>query len=461
MSGLSAGPERGAGPRAGAADLVITNGLVIPMTRDREWFVGDVVVRAGRIEAVGPAAARGIEAERTIDATDTAILPGFVQCHVHVVQSLLRHQADGLELLDWLRLRTLPYEAALDGDGVTAAAELGIGELLSGGTTTALDFGTTHDHDHVFQVAEAMGIRFLSGKTHMDLGAEAPSALIEDSERSLAEAEALGSRWHGAAEGRLRYAVAPRFALSCSKPLLEGCATLARSRGWLLQSHASENRREIAEVERLHGCRNIQFLHRHGLTGRDVVLAHGVHLDDREIRQLAETGTTICHCPGANLKLASGIADLPGLLDAGVRVGLGADGAPCNNRLSMFHEMYLAATLHGLRHGPTAIDAWQVLALATREGAVALGLGEEIGTLETGKAADLIAVALDEWSALPGGDPAARVVYGCGPQMLRHTIVGGRQLVDNGRLVSGDVAAMRDRIGEAWTATRARMEEIT
>jgi cytosine/adenosine deaminase-related metal-dependent hydrolase len=196
------------------------------------------------------------------------------------------------------------------------------------------------------------------------------------------------------------------------------------------------------------------------LTGGDVIFAHGVHLDDDEVRLLAATETSICHCPGANLKLASGIADVPRLVSSGVRVVLGADGPPCNNRLSMFHEMYLAATLHGLRHGPSAIDAWQVLAMATREGAAALGLGEEIGTLEAGKAADLVVVGLDGWSALPGGDPASRLVFGGGPRMVRHTIVAGRPVVANGRLVGHDVAAMRQRIDDAWRATRRRMEEM-
>ncbi len=460
MTALGQGQQPEATPMGGRADLIVRDGLVLPMIGGREWFTGDVVVRGGTIIAVGPEAGRGVDADRTIDAAGAAVLPGLVQCHVHVVQSLLRHQADGLELLDWLRLRTLPYEAALDGDGVAAAAELGISELLTGGTTTALDFGTTHDHDRVFESADSMGIRLVSGKTHMDMGEEAPAILIEDPDRSLAEAEAIGTRWHGAAEGRLRYAVAPRFALSCSTSLLEGCAALARRQGWLLQSHASENRLEVAEVERLFGCSNIEFLHRRGLTGTDVVLAHGVHLDDHEVRLLADTGTTICHCPGANLKLASGIADVPRLVAYGVRLGLGADGPPCNNQLSMFREMYLAATLHGMRHGPDALDAWSALEMATRGGATALGLGDTVGTLEPGKAADLIVVSLDEWSMLPGGDPAARIVYGCEPRGVRYTVVAGRVLVEDGRLADVDHDALRERISAAWHATRRRMEDI-
>ncbi|MBD3854079.1 MAG: amidohydrolase family protein [Acidobacteria bacterium] len=342
--------------------------------------------------------------------------------------------------------------------GVEAAAELGIAELLCGGTTTVLDFGTTHDHERVFEAAERLGIRFVSGKTHMDIGEEAPPSLLEDPDRSLAEAEELGTRWNGAAGGRLRYAVAPRFALSCSEALLRGCAELARRHGWLLQTHAAENRDEVAAVRRISGRSNIDYLDDHGLTGEDVVLAHGIYLDAAEIRRLADTRTTICHCPGANLKLGSGIADVPGLIEAGIPVVLGADGPPCNNRLSIFHEMSLAATIHGLRHDPGVVDPWKVLGMATRDGAKALHLDRDIGTLEPGKAADLVVVDLEEWSGLPGGDPASRIVFGCNSQMVRHVVVAGHRVVENRTLVTAEPAEVRSRVAEAWRSTRQRME---
>jgi cytosine/adenosine deaminase-related metal-dependent hydrolase len=445
--------------RGSTPELVIRDGLVLPMISNGESFRGDVSVRDGRISAVTRGSIGESESARILDADGAAVLPGFIQGHVHVVQSLLRHQADGLELLDWLRYRVWPYEAALDGDGVEAAAELGIAELLSGGTTTALDFGTTHDHGRVFEAAERLGIRLISGKTHMDIGEEAPGSLLEDTERSLADAAELGQRWHGAAGGRLRYAVAPRFALSCSPKLLRGCSELARTNGWLLQSHAAENRSEVEEVRSLSGRGNIDFLDSHGLLGDDVVLAHGIHLEQGDVRRLAESRTTICHCPGANLKLGSGIADVPGLLSSRVPVVLGADGPPCNNRLSVFHEMSLVGTIHGLRHGPGAVDPWTVLAMATRDGAAALHLGEEAGTLENGKAADIVVVELEEWSMLPDGDPAARIVFGGGPQMVRHVIVNGRPVVVDRKLVDVSAEQLKRRIGDAWEATQRRMAE--
>jgi len=438
-------------------DLIIRGGTIVPMERDRHWFKGDLIIDGGRIIDVIKGEATDLSATTEVDAHEAAVLPGFIQCHVHVVQSLLRHQADGLTLLDWLNRRTLPYEAALDGDGVATAAELGISELLSGGTTTVLDFGTTHHHDRVFESAERLGIRMISGRTHMDVGEDTPRALIDEACDSLADAEALGSRWHGAADGRLGYAVAPRFALSCSRALLEGCAELARRHGWLLHSHASENTDEVEAVRRATGMRNIDYLDAVGLTGADVILAHGVHLEPAEIELLARTGTRICHCPGANLKLGSGIADVPRLRSRGVRVGLGADGPPCNNRLSAIAEMSLAATIHAIRSGPTALGAWEALAMATREGAEALNLSKVVGTITPGKAADITVVSLDGWSTIPGEDPAARVVHGATASDVRHVVVDGRLLVRDHELTTVDRSALRARIDETWRATRSRM----
>ena len=440
-------------------DIHVRGGTVLPMTEGLECFEGDLLIRDGVIADIVPGEATGCDVEHTLDASNGLVMPGFVQGHVHVVQSLLRHQADEVELLDWLRRYTWPYEAALDGDSVEAAAALGIAELLCGGTTTVLDFGSSHHHERVFRAAERLGIRMVSGKTHMDTGGAVPPELIEDTDRSLAEVEGLGSRWHGAAGGRLSYAVAPRFALSCSRRLFTECARLARANGWLLQTHANENRREVELIRRHTGRSSIEFLDEVGLTGRDVVLAHGVHLDSTELEILRRTETRICHCPGTNLKLASGIADVPRLLELGVPVVIGADGAPCNNRLSIFHEMSLAATLHSLRYGPSVMPASRVLSMATRIGAEALHLGTAVGTLENGKEADVVVLDLDGWSLLPAGEPWARVVYGGSVRDVRHVVVAGRAVVVDRHLTTGGEEEIRQNARQAWIATRSRMEE--
>lgn len=423
--------------------MLIQGGTLLPLTEKGRSFAGDVRLAGNRISEVGEhlPPQRG---EAVLDARDCYVLPGFVQTHVHVVQSLARHRADGLELLDWLSQRIWPYEAALDVEDVAAAARLGIAELLTGGTTSALDMGTTHSQDAIFQAAEQLGIRFISGKCHMDDGLGAPERLCEDTGASLAEAEELGRRWHGAGGGRLRYAVAPRFVLSCTPALMKGAVALARRHGWLLHTHTSENHRETELVRQRTGTGNVTYLSELGIGGQDTVLAHCIHLDEDEYALLAEEGTGVAHCPGANLKLASGVADLPRLLAAGIRVGLGADGPPCNNRLSIFHEMALAGTLHNLRHGATAIDPWTVLELATWRGAQVLGL-EQVGQLAPGWLADIVVLGHDAWAMEPGGDPAAAIVFGGGPEAVRDVIVDGQVVVRDRRLLTGDTAEIRRR----------------
>lgn len=432
-----------------AGNLLIRGGTVVPMTDRGVWLAADVAVSDGVISAVGTAPERA--AERTLDAHGCLVLPGFVQTHVHVVQSLARGRAGGLSLLEWLRDRIWPYEAALSGAEVGAAARLGIAELLVSGTTTALDMGTSHHHDQVFQAAAELGIRLTSGRCLMDFGEGVPAGLIEDADSSLSDSEALGSRWHGACAGRLRYAVAPRFLLSCSDHLTRGAVDLARRNGWNLHTHASENPGETDLVRQRTGTGNVAALAALGFAGTDTVVAHCVHLDDEEFDLLAETRTAVAHCPGANLKLASGIADLPRMLSRGIRVGLGADGPPCNDRLSIFHEMALAGTLHNLRHGAGAIDPWTVLELATWRGAEALGLGEQVGRLEPGLRGDLV-VLRPGLAMSPAEDPADMVVFAGDSSAVRHVVVDGTVVVEDGTLTNGDGSTIGD---ESRAAARA------
>jgi 5-methylthioadenosine/S-adenosylhomocysteine deaminase len=436
--------------------LRIVGGTVVPMTERRRAFVAEIGVRGDRIDRIeaSVAAEPGFE---LLDATDCLVLPGFVQAHVHVVQSLARHRAEGRPLLAWLRERIWPYEGALSRLEVEAAARLGVAELLCGGTTAALDMGTTHDQDCVFGAAAELGIRFVSGKAHMDQGDGAPPALLESRDRSLADADELGRRFHNTAEGRLRYAVAPRFVLSCSDELLAGAVALARANGYLLHTHSSENVDETALVRELTGMGNVAYLASKGLSGPDTVLVHCVHLDDEEVASLARECTAVTHCPGANLKLASGIADLPRLLRSGVRVGLGADGPPCNNRLSIFHEMALAGTLHNLRHGAGAVDPWAVLEMATWRGADVLGLGTEVGRVVPGAKADLVVLSCDTWAMEPCSDPAAMIVFGAGVGSVRHVVVNGRVVVRDGVLATGSARQIRQEARAAADAVAARL----
>lgn len=423
------------------SELIVRGGTILTMNDDWHVATGDVASRDGELVQVGGAYTPATGDYEIVDASGCVVMPGLVQSHVHMCQTLARGRADGLALLDWLRTVVWPYESVLTEADVAAAARLACAELLLGGTTAILDMGTVHHTDALFEVARDAGLRATIGKAMMDVDDDAiPRGLREETHTSLRESEKLCERWHGAEGDRLRYAYCPRFALSCTDELLRQVAVAARQAGALIHTHASENADEIAEVERQRGKRNIAYLHEVGLTGTDVGLAHCVWLDAEERRILADTGTHLLHCPSSNLKLGSGVAEVPELLAHGVSVSLGADGAPCNNNLDGFLELRLAALVHSPRCGPAALPASRALALATRGGARALGLEDRIGSLEVGKRADLAVVAIDTPHAAPTVDPYSAIVYAARSADVRHVAVDGRLLVSDGALLHLDAA---------------------
>ncbi len=412
----------------------------------------DVRVEGSRIAALGGDLPRGDG--DVIDASGCFVLPGLVQTHVHLVQTLFRGLAEDLPLLEWLRRRVWPLEAALDEASLRASARLGLAELLLTGTTTILDMGTTHGEEAVAEEVERSGIRARFGKAMMDAGEGVPARLLESTRASLDESVSLLERWHGAHDGRLGYAFAPRFALSCTRELLEGVAALARERGALVHTHSNESAQERALVEAATGRSPIAYLADVGIASDRAVLAHGVHVDPNERALLAERRTAIAHCPSSNLKLGSGIADVVALRGDRIVVGVGADGAACNNRLDAFEEARLAALLARAWHGAGGLRSADVLRMATRDGATALGLGGEVGTLEAGKRADLVVLAAERLA--PGGDPATRVVFGGGSRAVRDVIVDGRVLVRDRALVGIDESEVRAVAGEEGERLLAR-----
>jgi 5-methylthioadenosine/S-adenosylhomocysteine deaminase len=418
--------------------LLLRGGTVLTMDPRRTVLRGDVLVADGRIQKVGKSLRAA--GATVLDCGGKVVLPGLVQAHVHLCQVLFRNHADGLELLDWLAQHIWPYEAAHDARSLGFSARLGIAELLLGGTTSILDMATVHHTEAVLRAAEESGIRYTGGKCLMD-AAEGP--LHEETTASLRETQALGQKWHGAADGRIRWALCPRFVLSCTQELLHEVRRLSEEHGWLVHTHASENRGEVALVRERTGRDNVQYFDELGLCGPRTVLAHCVHVTGPEMQTLARTGTSAVHCPGANLKLASGYAPVPELLAAGVNVALGGDGAPCNNTLDAFHEMRLAATLHLPRAGPRSMPAAEVLAMATIRGARALGLQDEIGSIEAGKKADLTVVDLAGPHCQPAGpDPHATVVYCARAGDVTDVLVDGRVVVRNRKLRTLDAAKL-------------------
>jgi len=438
-------------PQPESASLAVLNATIVTMNDAFDVIEGDVVIRDGRIVSIGSSA--DIKADRVIDAHGAYLLPGFIQTHIHLCQTLFRGYADDLALLDWLTTRVWPMEAAHTPRSLAAAARQAAAELLRSGTTTVLTMETVHDTDAVFEALEPMGLRAVVGKCMMDADSAVPRRLLEQTAHSIDESVAIAKRWHGRANGRLRAAFAPRFAVSCSRELLEAVGRLAQEHQLLVHTHASENRDEIALVKARTGQSNIDYLADTGLTSPRLCLAHCVWVDDREQSVMAERGVKVLHCPGSNLKLGSGLAPIVEMRAKGISVSLGADGAACNNHLDMFEEMRLAAVLQSVRHQPGALTARDALHMATREGAKALGLQDDIGSIEVGKRADLILI-----DAHQGPDPYSTIVYASRGTDVRTTIVDGRVLIDDfsptswdaeeiGVIAKGEATALAARAG--------------
>jgi cytosine/adenosine deaminase-related metal-dependent hydrolase len=417
---------------SGTGSLAIQGATVITMNERREVVRGDIVIQDGKIVAVGDVT-RPVTAD-ALDASGCVVIPGLVQAHTHLCQTLCRGAADDLPLLAWLAKRVWPYEASLDEAAMRAAARLGCAELLLSGTTCILDMGTVHETDALFEAVAETGLRATIGKAMMDVGGAAPARLTETTRDSLEESDGLRRRWDRSHGGRIRYAYSPRFALSASDALLREVGERVRSGGARVHTHASEQQAEIEQVRRERGQDNIRYLDECGIGGPRATLAHCVHATSGERELLAERGTHVVHCPSSNLKLGSGIAPIPEMLKLGVSVALGADGAPCNNNLDGFVELRLAALLHSPRVGPGALPALKALELATLGGARALGLEREIGSIEPGKRADLVVLDLRTPHATPAPDPVSAVVYSAQSCDVRDVLVDGRLLVNNREL---------------------------
>ena len=404
---------------------------------------GAVSVIDGRIASVGaePASSH----DTIIDAAGAYLLPGFIQTHIHLCQTLFRGYADDLTLLDWLRTRIWPMEAAHTPASLRAAARLASYELLRGGTTSILTMETVHDTDVVFEAVTETGIRATVGKCMMDAPAPgSPARLQEQTRHSIDESLDLHHRWHGTSGGRVRAAFAPRFAVSCTRELLEEVVNLATGEDALIHTHASEQRDEIDLVRRVTGRRNIDYLRDVGLLTPRLNVAHCVWVEPEERSLLAAHDVKVTHCPGSNLKLGSGIAPVPEMLEQGICVSLGSDGAACNNHLDMFGEMRLAATLQAMRTGPGSLPARQALRMATRNGARALGLEDAVGTVEVGKRADLVLIGRRSTRVAPDADPFSTLVYAAGPEDVEMTMVDGRVLVKDGKAVALDAEAIAE-----------------
>ena len=372
--------------------------------------------------------------DEVYDASNLTLIPGFIQTHVHLSQTLFRGLAEDLPLLDWLRLKIFPFENAHNKESLQVTAQLSINELLTGGTTTFLDMGTLRYGEVVLQEMINSGIRGFSGKCLIDINDLYPEFKSSAKDETM-EMIGLAQNFHNTAEGRINYSFSPRFVLSCSEELLKETKEIMKDfPGSIYHTHSSESIDEIDEVRKRFHKENIEYFNSIGVLDDHTVLAHCVHTSESERKMLKDRNTRIAHCPSANLKLGSGIAPIPQYLKEGISVTLGSDGASCNNNLSIFNEMRLASLIQKPIHGTEVMNAKTMFRMATIEGAKALHLENEVGSIEVGKKADLVLIDLDSYSnSFSDSDEAvySDIVFSSTTENVRSVMVDGRWLVKN------------------------------
>lgn len=395
------------------------------------WVVGkgpaDVGVRHGRIDLVGHGDKQLYD--RVIQAERYALMPGFVNTHGHAPMTLLRSVADDLPLKEWLEEGVWPLENNLNSDRVYWGTMLAIVEMLKGGTTTFTDMYFFED-DIARAVAET-GMRAVLCQGIVALGAGFESKLA-DSQRFVRD-------WHGKADGRITATLAPHAPYTCPQPFLDQIMDAAAQLNVPLQTHLSESPLEVKESYDQYGKSPVQVLEESHMFEFPVLAAHCVNLDSNDIDILARHDVRVAHNPGSNLKLGSGIAPVPALLDKGVTVGLGTDGAASNNNLDMLEEVRLAALIHkGVHNDPTLISAAKVLEMATCMGARAVFLEKEIGAIREGLKADLILMDLDKPHLTPRQEIDSHIVYSAQSADVSLVMVDGKILVEDGKLTTID-----------------------
>jgi len=410
---------------------------------------GAVVVEGDVITAVGSAAElrdRYPDHERR---EFDVVSPGFVQTHVHSVQSPGRGLADDTDLFEWLEEHVLPIEARMTADELALASTLSYVELLQNGTTCCLDHLTVDHADRAFEAAGSIGIRGVLGKVLMDRNAR--DGLQEETDTGLSRTRTLVDRYHRSHDDRIRYAVTPRFTPTCSEACLRGAREIADDyEAVRIHTHASEHESVVDDVTAERGMGDVEWLHEVGLTGEDVVLAHVILTNERERELLAETGTHVTYCPSSNMKIGAGVAPVVDYLDRGINVALGNDGAPCNNTLDPVAEMRQATLLQKVAHeDPRTLPAETVFRMATRDGARAAGF-DEVGALKEGWKADVVGIRTDTSRGVPLHDVYSYLVYAATGADVVFSMVDGEVVVEDGTVTTVDVADVYQRAREQF-----------
>ncbi|PVH73513.1 atrazine chlorohydrolase/guanine deaminase [Cadophora sp. DSE1049] len=445
--------------------MLYLHATIVTVNPDRDVILdGAILVRADKIADIGKSAAllQKYPEEATLDLTGRIIIPGLISTHMHTAQTLLRGAADDLELVSWLCERIWVLQGNFTADDGYAAARISIAEMLLSGTTCFLEsmFADRYGFDGLCRAVEESGIRGCLGKIVMDIASYAKDSawamhpgLVEDREMSLLGAISMWEKWDRKADDRIRVWFGARTPGGVSDRLYKEMTAISKERSIPITMHCAEVKadRDFFESQNqtpMSYCSSV------GLLGPSTVLVHMVHLDDSDIAKLAETGTHVAHCPTSNAKLASGICRLPDLLSSGVNVGLGTDGAPCNNTSDLLQEMKLAAIIHKAKsYDPTIVSAEQVLEMATINGAKALGLQDSIGSLEVGKKADFVAIDMRRVHLQPYFSAVSAVVYSVTGRDVEMVVVDGKVVVENGKLQTMDEE-------QVWIEAERRSHDI-
>ncbi len=423
------------------ADLLVTNGIVLTINSE-----GTVIERGGlaivksRIAAVGTAAEmKKWTAPRIVDARGGIIMPGLINTHTHAAMTCFRGLADDLPLMNWLQEHIFPAEAKLDEKKVYSGTLLACAEMIRSGTTTFCDMYLFEDA--VARAASAAGVRAVIGEVLYDF----PSPNYGDLERGFAYTEKLIDTWRD--NPLITVAVEPHSPYLCAPELLQRAAGIARQHSIPLVIHVSETRSEVEQMQQRYGRTPVGFLAEHGVLSSNLLACHCVILSEEDLELLKEKDVKVAHNPESNMKLASGIAPVPEMLQRGICVGLGTDGCASNNNLDLFLEMNTAAKLHKVSTlDPTVLDAETVLRMATIDGARALGIDRTTGSIEEGKTADIIVIDIRQPHLTPMYNPISHLVYAAGGSDVSWTIVNGRVVMADRRLCSLDVEKVMDDV---------------
>ncbi|WP_367176834.1 amidohydrolase [Haloarcula rubripromontorii] len=430
------------------SELLVTGGQVLrsDLTVER----ADVLVSQDSGDIVAVDEPGTLDGDDELDASEGLVIPGLVNAHTHVAMTLLRGLADDKPLDAWLQEDVWPVEAELTPEDIRVGAELGLVEMIRSGTTALSDM-----YFAVEEIAEAVdqaGMRAVLGFTAVTVGKDDEGARA-DLEESLDVARNL----NGAADGRVRTTFQPHSLTTVGEDYLREFVPKALDDDLSIHLHANETRDEVTPIVDEHEMRPLAYADDIGLLDGDTYVAHGVHVDESEIDLLAETGTGVAHCPASNMKLASGMAPVQDLLDAGVTVGIGTDGAASNNDLDMFDEMRDAAMIGKLAaDDASAVDAGTVVEMATENGAALLGF--DSGRIEAGANADLAVIDLDAPHLTPAHDLVSHLAYAVNGSDVRHTVCDGEVLMRDRTVEVFDEAAVRDRASEHAAALVERAD---